>query len=103
MASDTSTKLIARESQFKDAWITVERLSVLLGLLAMAFVAGSNWHRIDALDTQMVETRKTVAFDEARADVQYARKDVLAEQLQAIKTQLVELKNLVEERGPKKP
>jgi Tfp pilus assembly protein PilO len=99
LSENESRHLVGHESSFKEAWITVERLSVLLGMLAMAFVAGSNWHRIDALDGMMAETKKAVAEDVQKEDLYFVRKDVLAEQLNAIKSQLDELKRLVEKKN----
>ncbi len=77
------------------AWLTVERLSVILGMLAMAFMAGANWHRIDGLDaavnglSRQADTIKT----------EYERKDVLDEQLKNINDKLADIRQQVASRG----
>jgi len=90
------------ESSMKDAWLTIERLSVILGILALAFAAGANWHRIDALDLVVVDTRKMVADDVVKEDLYFVRKDVLQEQLSAIRDRLEELKRLIEAKSKTK-
>ena len=88
----TGEPIFQPEPNFKTAWMTVERMSILLGMLSMAFLAGANWHRIDAVETRVFEV---VAINDKHKDTyerEFVRKDVVQEQLSNINSQLTEIR-----------
>ena len=76
------------ESSFKQSWMTVERMSLLLGMLGLAFTAGSQWSRVDAVEAASNATRGQMQTLQAQLTADYARKDVLEERLLRIQEQL---------------
>lgn len=91
-ANSEERQFIENESSFRQAWISVERLSILLGLLAMAFAAGMNWHRLDGLDVTVATVQKKQDAQDDMVKREYARKDVIAGELSNINYQLSELR-----------
>ena len=69
-------------------WSLVERVTMLLGLLGLAFGAGENWHRLDVLTAQADELQAHQVTVEQYTREVYVRKDVLEQQLHTIAVQL---------------
>ncbi|MGH7177891.1 MAG: hypothetical protein ACREJC_10955 [Tepidisphaeraceae bacterium] len=69
-------------------WSAVVRLGLLLGLLSLAFAAGSNWHRLDAVMDRADPSDVRAAIAEQYARDTYVRKDVLEQQLENIMEEL---------------
>ena len=71
--------------------MTLERLSIVLGMLGLAFAAGANWHRIDGVEAAIVGLSKQA--DSFKVD--YERKDVLEQQLKNIDEKLADIKQRI--------
>lgn len=83
----------------RTAWLTVERLSVILGMLAMAFMAGANWHRIDGVESSVVGLSRQT--DQIKTE--YERKDVLEVQLRNIDDKLADIRAQIAREKQEQP
>lgn len=80
------------EQGFKQAWTSIERIAMLLGLLGAVFAAGMNWHRLDGAEEKVNAVVAQQAAHALFADSTYVRKDVIAEQLKNIDQNMNEMR-----------
>lgn len=90
-----ATAEAARKAAEKGSWFTLERMVLILGILVMVFTAGMNWHRIDVHEVEIVGLREAQAAHQTKDDRDFARKDVLDKQFEAITRQLDQIQGTV--------